>query len=48
MMLKEEEQKIATKVLGIRIGELEADIKNIAGQHDTVLEWERLADQKLD
>ena len=47
-MLKEEEQKIATKVLGIRIGELEANIKNIAGQHDTMLEWERLTNQKLD
>lgn len=48
MMLREEEQKTTTKVLGIRIGELEADIKSIASQRDAMLEWERLANQKLD
>lgn len=48
MMLKEEEQKMATKVLEIRIGEMEADIKYIASQHDAVLERERDANQKLD
>ena len=48
MMLNEEEQKTATKVLGIRIGKLEADIECIAGQHDAVLERERDANLKLD
>jgi hypothetical protein len=48
MMLKEEEKKTTTRVLGIHIGELEANIKSIAGQHDTVLEWGRIANQKLD
>ena len=48
MMLKEEEQKTATKLLEIRIGEMEADIKYIASQRDAVLKRERDANQKLD
>lgn len=39
----DEEHKVAFKVLGLRIGELEADIKRTASECDATLERERIA-----
>lgn len=44
----EAEHKLATQILGIRIGELEANIQRVAGEHDAALGRETEVRQKLE